>query len=131
MEPVNTERHSEPANPDSGFRRVLSFLLLALILYGTTIQAVHKHGTIIGAGDPSSTVFLADSKSNEKSSGVLVGCGDCLICQLHQSFSATLVADARFDSPAPQIVLFSRNDDQNFPSFVSTTKTGRAPPFTS
>jgi hypothetical protein len=128
---VNTKRHSEPASPDTGSRRVLSFLLLALIVYGTTIQAVHKHGTNLGAGEPSQATFLADPKPSEKSSGAVVGCSDCLICQLHQSFSATLDTHRQIDSPDLQIVLFSRHDDQNFRSFVSTTKTGRAPPLTS
>lgn len=128
---VNTEHRLKPEVPHTGFNRVLSFLLLSLILYGTTFQAVHKHGGILGNSDRSEAVSQADFIPGEKSTSSTASCHDCLICQLHQSVSTTLITERSFDSPDDQIVLFSPNDEHSFSSIVSTTKTGRAPPFTS
>lgn len=128
---VKTKHYPASANQHNRIRRVLSFLLLALVLYGTTIQAVHRHGSVIVGDNSSATSVLEYSRPDANSSATPGGCDDCLICQLHQSFSATLVTHRRFDSPAPQLVLFSAQDIEDFSSFVSTTKTGRAPPFTS
>jgi hypothetical protein len=128
---VNTVKKSEPGNTHTDFRRVLAFLLVGLILFGTTIQAAHRHGTAVAGDDSPASVSLATSKPGQNSSTTIIDCGDCLICQLQQSFSAALITHRGFDSPDLQIVLFSLSGPHNFLSTVSPTQTGRAPPFTS
>ena len=79
--------------------RVLSALLLALILYGTTVEAAHRHGRIfpVVSDEPASSVSDF-SAHNERINGT-PNCTDCLICQLHQNFSSILVNSRELDSP--------------------------------
>lgn len=112
------------------FRRVLSILLLGLIFYGATVQAVHKHENLT-AGDEPQSVSLTNVDPHENSSGATTGCSDCLICQLHQSFSATAVTHKQFGPPAAQTIRFVLSGFHDPASSVTTKETGRAPPLTS
>ena len=125
---MNIERHSDLDNRHNGLRRVLAFSLLVLILYGTTIQAVHGHGPLDET--PSKTASVSNPEAGDRSP-LLAGCTDCLICQLHQSFSAPLVTHRQFDSPDLQTVFFNPSGANDFSTFVMPRETGRAPPLTS
>jgi hypothetical protein len=114
---------------DSSRRRVLSFLLLGLIVYGTTVQAVHKHGTTLP--DRAEAVAVSIPTPEDSSTNGLPGCYDCLVCQLQQSFCATLVTYRKLDPPAPQALRFFNAVTQPATSFVTIRESGRAPPFTS
>jgi hypothetical protein len=110
----------------ASFSRWLSLLLVVFILYGTTVEAAHRHGGIL----PSSARATAnvDNQQTKNLTNNKTGCNDCLICQLHQNFTTTLIALRLTDPPVqlPQQVtavvpqhLFSQN--------ISPVS-GRAPP---
>ena len=115
--------------PDSSCRRVFSFLLLGLILYGATVQAVHKHGATLPV--QAETVSVSTPAPEDSSPNGLQSCDDCLICQLQQSFSATLVTNRDLDPPSVQTVGFFEAGTRPESSFVTIRESGRAPPLTS
>src|SRR5690349_241113 len=82
----------------SGFSRWLGVLLIAFILYGTTVEAAHRHGRVLSNKSDATSVTHSETPGNLKSSQS--GCGDCLICQLHQHVSTTLIALRLNDPPA-------------------------------
>ena len=122
-------RHLEMVKPDSSSRRVLSFLLLGLILYGATVQAVHKHGAVLPA--QAEAVSVSTPAPEDSSTSGLLSCDDCLICQLQQSFSSTLVTYRDLDPPAAQTVGYFEAGTRSASSFVTIREGGRAPPLTS
>ena len=126
---MRINRQSEMVQPDNSSRRVLSFLLLGLILYGATVQAVHKHGTTLPAQAETSAV--STPAPEDSSPNGLQSCDDCLICQLQQSFSATLVTQRDLDPPSALTVGFFEAGNGPESSFVTIRESGRAPPITS
>lgn len=113
------------------FARGLSFLLLGFIVFGTTVEAAHRHGNLSEFKSLQNVVSISNSGTETRSGGNFSNCADCLICQLHQHFSATLI------SVPPSIGLsavksrFSSFDSVSVGSQTSTPTTGRAPPYTS
>ena len=114
---------------NAGFSRWLGLLLIAFILYGTSVEAAHRHGRVItGSSDVAS---LTQSQQTGNPAGARTSCGDCLICQLHQNFSTTLIA-LRLNDPPRQVL-------HTAPAVVAThllsriisPAAGRAPPFIS
>jgi hypothetical protein len=104
-------------------------LLLVFILYGTTVQAVHQHGLTLGR-----TSATAASVANAGFDGGLrstnVGCSDCLICQLHQSFSTTLISIKSDLAPSNLRSNLRTHTIELTRSEITTTASGRAPPKT-
>ncbi|HEV7743754.1 MAG TPA: hypothetical protein VGO56_02045 [Pyrinomonadaceae bacterium] len=126
---MNRESNSKLVRRHHVFSRVLSLLLLSFIVYGTTVEAAHTHGrpaanNVVGAA------HFSDPTTETKTATKLTGCGDCLICQLHQNFSTTVI------SVPPTVLsssLRSRFLDLNsvaVHSQATTPRRGRAPPFT-
>jgi hypothetical protein len=123
---VNRASNSKLVRQHHVFSRVLSLLLLSFIVYGTTIEAAHTHGlaanNVVGASN------FSDPTTETKTTTKLAGCGDCLICQLHQNFSTTVI------SVPPTVLsssLRSRFLDLNAVAVHSQTthpQQGRAPP---
>jgi len=126
---VTREGPSKLIKKHGVFTRALSLLLLGFIVYGTTVEAAHTHGNLIAANNAIASSSFSDPATETKTNSNLLGCGDCLICQLHQSFSATLI------SVPPSVVpssLRSRIFDLTAVSVASETnapRRGRAPPF--
>src|SRR4030095_2553540 len=110
----------------SGFARALTVLLLALIVHGTTVEAVHRHGNVSNASALTSSV--SDSGSAKTQGGKLVGCNDCLICQLHQNFSASLINIRSGITPLRVSVRYLESAPLTVQSQTNTPQTGRAPP---
>lgn len=129
LKAVRINRYTEMVKPDDSRRRVLSFLLLGLILYGTTVQAVHKHG--LAPASPVESAAVSIPAPEDSSTSGVAGCADCLVCQLQQSFSATLLTHRDLDPPATQTVRFFDIGAPSAASFVTIKESGRAPPFTS
>src|SRR5689334_12553220 len=75
---------------DAAFSRGLGLLLVLFILYGTTVEAAHRHGLPTSVSSHAGSAVEPDSGSATSTSKP--GCNDCLICQLHQNFSATLIS---------------------------------------
>ena len=126
---VNRRPHSKLVRPHAAFARVLSFLLLSFIVYGTTVEAAHKHGNLVRRSDVPGAASVSDLGSGTIRTTKLSGCGDCLICQLHQYFSTTLISRPPTVVPAP---LRSRIFNLTAVSVASRTdapRRGRAPPF--
>jgi hypothetical protein len=109
---------------------LLSFVLLGFIFYGTTVEAAHKHANLIEASGSARGLAVSGDDSGGNLNSRLAGCDDCLICQLHQHFAATLIATRDCDAPkvgrtggfAPTVVILSSRSD--------APRTGRAPPQT-
>lgn len=113
-------------NQGATFSRWLNLLLVVFILYGTTVEAAHRHGRLL----PSSTSANAqlDNEHDKNLGNARTGCTDCLICQLHQNFTTTLIALRVNDPPVrlPQSITIAV--PQDLLSQIITPLAGRAPP---
>jgi hypothetical protein len=112
-------------NPSAATTRWIGLLLAVFILYGTTVEAAHRHGGVLPRNGKASFVNSdqSDSLFNTNS-----GCSDCLICQLHQNFGTTLVAFRVVDPPEQVRV---QTPDAITPDSLSPLigpTAGRAPP---
>lgn len=129
LETVASKRHARLLWSHPVFARVLSLFLLGFIVYGTSVEAAHKHGQALNFAEPNQATALA-GPSNE-SGPELIGCSDCLICQLQQNFSTTVITHRQFDPPAAQGMQVSVTTTSDFHSLLVTPRKGRAPPLTS
>ena len=114
-------------NRGAAFTRWLSLLLVVFILYGATVEAAHRHGRTLPQ-TPSATAQVANEQTQNLSTNK-TGCNDCLICQLHQHFSTTVIAlRLKHDPPAqaPQQVTTLAPEDLR--SRIISPQSGRAPP---
>jgi hypothetical protein len=117
--------------------RMLAMLLLAAIAWGSTVEFTHHHGAKAKSVESlSSTVpSAADNEATQISSNSTNGPtsksrsdGECLICQLHQNLSATVIGhtpgvgptETRGLNTLPTAVV-------QLSEFISTGH-GRAPP---
>jgi hypothetical protein len=113
-------------NQSANVKRWLGLLLVVFILYGTTVEAAHRHGRVLPTGARSASLV-----TSEHSSTLLVskaGCSDCLICQLHQNFNTTLIVFRLVDSPYQPQVRISTAVPSDVLSQVTGPTAGRAPP---
>ena len=113
-------------NQGATFSRWLNLLLVVFILYGTTVEAAHRHGLILPAY--ASANAQLDNEHDKNLGNAKTGCNDCLICQLHQNFTTTLIA-LRLDDPPvrlPQLIVTLV--PQDLLSQIITPAAGRAPP---
>jgi len=111
------------------FSRWLGLLLIAFILYGTTVEAAHRHGRVLTAN--SDVTSLSHSQEPGNLSGAQTGCGDCLICQLHLSFSTTLITLRVNDPPIRVLHRPAAVVAPDLLSRIIIPLSGRAPPFIS
>lgn len=73
-------------NRSTTFTRWIGLLLAVFILYGTTVEAAHRHGRVL---PDSGAASLVDSDQTTSPASNKSSCSDCLICQLHQDFNTT------------------------------------------
>jgi len=108
------------------FTRGLSLLLVIFIVYGFTVAAAHRHGRVLPA--TSSAASHVDNEQTQNLSRNKSGCNDCLICQLHQNFTTTLIALRQNDPPTqiPQRLTTVVHED--LLSQIISPVAGRAPP---
>lgn len=113
-------------NQGDTFSRWLNLLLVVFILYGTTVEAAHRHGRILPSS--ASTNAQLDSEHSKNLGTAKTSCNDCLICQLHQNFSTTLIALRQNDPPVqlPQQVAIAV--PQYLRAQIIIPLAGRAPP---
>jgi hypothetical protein len=114
----------------AAFSRVLSFLLLGFIVYGTTVEAAHTHGNLAGVNKAVAAASFSDPATETKLNGNLAGCGDCLICQLHRHFSATVISVPPIIIPSSLRSHFFNLTAVSVHSETNAPRRGRAPPFT-
>jgi hypothetical protein len=108
------------------FSRALTLLLVVFILYGTTVEAAHRHGRILPSAN--SAASMIDPALANNLAGGQIGCSDCLICQLHQNFSSTLITFRQTDAPVHVRAQFFNTTLVGCHSKTSTPRKGRAPP---
>jgi len=116
-------------NQSATFSRWLNLLLVVFILYGTTVEAAHRHGRVLlsPAGDASQI----DNEQTKNLGTNKTGCNDCLICQLHQNFTTTLIALRFSDPPAQLPQRLATAVPRDLVSRIISPIAGRAPPFIS
>ena len=115
--------------------RVLSYLLLFLICYGSTAEVFHHHGLAsqnLNASQSSNDVNanLVTDSERDKSSTKTPSERDCLVCQFQRGLSSTAIAApvlvvAATDSQIGLSVLQFSHD-----SVSASASRGRAPPVT-
>jgi hypothetical protein len=115
----------------AAFPRALSILLLAFIICGTTVEAAHNHGNRLESNKLSSAAHFSDPATESTLDTSSLNCGDCLICQLHQNFSATVISVSPSLAPLIVTASFIQSHSLLASSQKSVTRTGRAPPKTS
>jgi hypothetical protein len=114
-------------NRGAAFTRWLSLLLVVFILYGTTVEAAHRHGLV--SPQTSITATHVDKEPGNNSSTNKTGCNDCLICQLHQNFTTTLIALRLKHEPPSQVAQQATTvARENLLSQIISPQSGRAPP---
>jgi hypothetical protein len=107
---------------------VLSLLLLGFIVYGTTVEAAHTHGGMLTANSVAGASNFADPATDVKGNTTLLGCGDCLICQLHQNFSTSLISVPPSIGHSSLASRFVNATTLPVHSLIITPRTGRGPP---
>lgn len=113
-------------NPNASFSRRLSLLLVLFILYGTTVEAAHRHGRSIAR--PASSTSQFNNEPDQNLTNNKTGCNDCLICQLHQNLTTTLIALRLNDPPAQLPHCVTPAVQQDLLAQIISPLAGRAPP---
>lgn len=112
----------------AAFPRALSIVLLAFIVCGTTVEAAHNHGNLVASNAVASAAHFSDPATESKLGTSSPGCSDCLICQLHQHFSATVISVPPSVAPLTLAATFVHSHAITTRSQSIVTRTGRAPP---
>ena len=128
---VTSELHNRITRRHVVIARVVSFLLLGFIIYGSTAEAAHRHATVSELKSPVQGSSVSTPENENKLYAGLVGCGECLICQLHQDFSTTLIVERDASSPPRTRVDISQGTARIVNTLTNAPRRGRAPPFTS
>jgi|ERR1700752_4190335 len=113
-------------NRSANLKRGLGLLLVIFILYGTTVEAAHRHGVVVSAG--SNNTSFDQTGSENRNPTTQPGCSDCLICQLHQNFSAALISIKTHSEPLVHRAHVRQLDPVSSRSIASSPQAGRAPP---
>src|SRR6266404_412248 len=109
--------------------RLLSYLLLFLISYGSSTEIFHHHGFASAKSTATSADLLSDSGRNNSSTKTPLE-RDCLVCQFQRGLSSTAIF-APFLVLAPsgiQSAVSSRPFNRDSLSTIASR--GRAPPVT-
>ena len=113
-------------NQRANLKRGLGLLLLIFIVYGTTVEAAHRHGRVVAAGH--NAVAFEQTGSTSTNTTSQPGCSDCLICQLHQNFSATLISVKPIAEPLVRHTYTPQLAPVSISSTAHSPQSGRAPP---
>ena len=102
---MTRKRHSTNLFRRTSLARVLSSLLLVLIVYGTTIEAAHRHGRVLKteACEQSHSVSSPGVPTNQASGQF--NCSECLICQLQKTFRKHCTVRAVSSPPRARLEL--------------------------
>src|SRR5215510_1706631 len=113
-------------NQNSTFFRALGVLLILFILYGTTVEAAHRHGGVLSSTTGASS--LVDDSQTKSTTTSKSSCNACLLCQLHQNLSNSLIAVAPDSHSLDLQVIFRSFDRVLVHSISEAPQSGRAPP---
>src|SRR5690348_9004199 len=106
--------------------RGLGLLLVLFVFYGTTVEAAHRHGITTSTTRQAGSVIEPDFGSGISTNKP--GCNDCLICQLHQNFSATLISIKPIAEEVTRVRHSHRSESIPVRSQDTNPSPGRAPP---
>ena len=128
---VTRRPHPTSFGLPTSISRALAHLLLLFVLYGTTIEATHRHGQILETSISDQSASIAQTPGSTNARLGQLGCSECSLCRLQKNFSAALIS-VRTDSGtlSANLKLFSPAF-LNFKSQTNAPRSGRAPPFTS
>jgi len=113
--------------------RVLTYLLLVLVGYGSTFGLAHRHGNLSPKISEQNAYSITDSLAARDGSTSTTNhpkSSDCLVCQFQQSLSNAEIFTPvviHASTTSPSIV---RIVSVSFLSNTGTTRQGRAPPVT-
>jgi len=113
-------------NQSANLKRGLGLLLLIFIVYGTTVEAAHRHDRVAPAAH--NAVAFEQTGSTSSTRTTQSGCSDCLICQLHQNFSAALISVKPIAEPLVRQTYTPQSDPVSISSTTHSSQSGRAPP---
>jgi hypothetical protein len=114
-------------NHGATLKRGIGLLLVLFILYGTTVEAAHRHGLAATQSNSATSVTNPNSDASNTSSAK-PGCSDCLLCQLHQNLSATLISVKLNAAPLTRVKHAHSFNPVSTRSIASSPHSGRAPP---
>jgi hypothetical protein len=114
-------------NHGASLKRGLGLLLVLFIFYGTTVEAAHRHGVAATQSNGAVSVTNPDSSASS-TSNAKPGCSDCLLCQLHQNLSATLISIKLNAAPLVRVTHAHKFDPVPIRSITYSSQSGRAPP---
>jgi hypothetical protein len=128
---VTSNTTSATHRQNTPLARLLAFVLLAFVTYTTTAEAVHKHGNLSLVTSNGSATAIYSSGDAHSSANDSRSTGECVICQLRQHLSLSLL-NALPQLVAPQAQA-TRTLAATLPSASRTLapQRGRAPPFAS
>src|SRR6266567_5237428 len=113
----------------ANWRRALGYLLLLLIAYGTTVEAVHSHGSV--SLDRPGVAAISDAGGSDASDTGHSHHTECPMCQFQQQLFNGLVHAPLFAlTPSAQIASDCA-PAVVYPSISTTIRRGRAPPLAS
>ena len=110
----------------ASLKRLLGLSLLVFVIYGTTVEAAHRHGRATTSHGQSTALGNPDVKGNKLNAPA--GCSDCLICQLHQNFSTTLISVKLDAAPLIRVADARKSEPVSISSIAFSPESGRAPP---
>ena len=114
-------------NHGASLKRGLGLLLVLFIVYGTTVEAAHRHG--VATPQSNGAVLVTNPNSGSSSTAnARPGCSDCLLCQLHQNLSATLISIKLNAAPVVRVTYAQKFDPVVIRSIAYSPQSGRAPP---
>src|ERR1044071_1852299 len=114
-------------NHGASLKRGIGLLLVLFIFYGTTVEAAHRHGVAAPQSNSATSVTTPNSGASSTSTANR-GCSDCLICQLHQNFSASLISFKLNVAPLARVTYAQTFDPVSIGSTAHSPQSGRAPP---
>jgi len=130
-----TDRHRLGLSSSVRRARLIALILLAFVSWGATAEVTHHHqaSRVIPSAntsnaDPANVADELQSSNEQTNSSTSKNLAECLICQLHQNLSTTLVTQApalaaaetkSFRAPTALILRLSE---------YRSDRSGRAPP---
>jgi Protein of unknown function (DUF2946) len=128
---VTSHTTSATHRQNTPLARLLAFVLLAFVTYSTTVEAVHKHGNLSFTSSNSSATTVYSSGDAGSSAKDSRSTGECVICQLRQHLSISLL------NALPQLVAPQQQATRTLAAALpsasrfATPQRGRAPPLAS
>ena len=101
-------------------------------IVGQPMESWRKHMPVgMALKSESLASNFSDPATKTKAANTLPGCSDCLICQLHQNFSASLISVPPSSGPSSAGSKSFHSTTVSVYSQASRPRAGRAPPLAS